>query len=145
MRRKHLYDDGNSTFNIRTRQNCNVVYDDDSFRVEGDEDKKEKTYKSMMENDSFSIDGNLQLYSPKFFEIMKNIEKFLDSDNNPTGKILYYSDFRHESGSEAFEKILLSISWKLILCRRTARAAQRRSQGAGCAADGGAAAGEAPR
>lgn len=108
MRRKHLYDDGNSTFNIRTRQNCNVVYEDDSFRVEKDEDKKEKTYKSMMENESFSMDGNLKLYSPKFFEIMKNIEKFIDSDKNPTGKILYYSDFRHESGSEAFEKILLS-------------------------------------
>ena len=108
MRRKHLYDDGNSTFNIRTRQNCNIVYEDDSFRIEGDEGKKDKTYKSMMENGSFSMDGNLQLYSPKFFEIMKNIEKFLDSDNNPTGKILYYSDFRHESGSEAFEKILLS-------------------------------------
>ena len=46
----------------------------------------------------FSFDGNLKLYSPKFYEIMKNIEKFLDSDKNPTGKILYYSDFRHESG-----------------------------------------------
>ena len=31
MRRKHLYDDNNSTFNIRTRQNCNIVYEDDSF------------------------------------------------------------------------------------------------------------------
>ena len=25
----------------------------------------------------------------------------------PTGKVLYYSDFRHESGSEAFERILI--------------------------------------
>ena len=108
MKRKNLYDDGNSTFNIRTRQNCNVVYEDDTFRVEDDEDKKHKTYKSMIDNGSFSMDGNLNLYSPKFYEIMKNMQTFLDEDDNPTGKILYYSDFRHDSGSEAFENILLS-------------------------------------
>ena len=43
---------------------------------------------------------------------MKNIEKFLDSEKNPTGKILYYSDFRHESGSEAFEKILSQMAYE---------------------------------
>ena len=39
---------------------------------------------------------------------MLNIRKFLDKDSNPTGKILYYSDFRHSGyGSDAFEKILI--------------------------------------
>tara|TARA_Y100000389_G_scaffold115453_1_gene112531 strand:+ start:1725 stop:5504 length:3780 start_codon:yes stop_codon:yes gene_type:complete len=109
LRKKNLYnEDESSTYNIRTRQNCNVVYEDDSFRIEKDEDKKEEIYNLMMSNGGFSFDGNLKLYSPKFYEIMKNIEKFLDSEKNPTGKILYYSDFRHESGSEAFEKILVT-------------------------------------
>ena len=102
-----MYNDKeNSTYNIRTRQNCNIVYEDDSFRTERDEIKKDETYRMMSANGHFSYDSTLKLYSPKFFNIMKNIQKFVN-DGSPTGKILYYSDFRHESGSEAFEKILI--------------------------------------
>ena len=40
---------------------------------------------------------------------MTNIKKFTDDEGvMSTGKILYYSDFRHESGSEVFEKILIA-------------------------------------
>ena len=107
LRKKHLYNDKeNSTFNIRTRQNCNIVYEDDSFRTERDEIKKDETYRMMSVNGHFSYDSTLKLYSPKFFNIMKNMQKFVNQ-GKPTGKILYYSDFRHESGSEAFEKILI--------------------------------------
>ena len=43
LRKKDMYDDKQtSTYNIRTRQNCNVVYEDDSFRIEKDEEKKKK-------------------------------------------------------------------------------------------------------
>ena len=106
LRRKHLYSDSTSTFNIRTRQNCNVVYEDDSFRVEKDEIKKEDTYQMMARNGHFSYEGTLHLFSPKFHQILGNIQRYLNK-GVPTGKILYYSDFRHESGSEAFEKILI--------------------------------------
>ena len=109
MRRRDMYNDKqNSTYNIRVRQNCNIVYEDDSFRVEKDDDKKVKVYDSMMRNGHFSYDKTLKLFSPKFYEIMKNIQKYIDDEGKPTGKILYYSDFRHESGSEVFEKILIS-------------------------------------
>ena len=106
LRRKHLYSDSTSTFNIRTRQNCNIVYEDDSFRVEKDEIKKEETYQMMARNGHFSYEGTLHLFSPKFHQILGNMQRYLNK-GVPTGKILYYSDFRHESGSEAFEKILI--------------------------------------
>lgn len=106
LRRKHLYSDSTSTFNIRTRQNCNIVYEDDSFRTEKDEKKKEETYQKMARNGHFSYEGTLHLFSPKFYQILRNMQSYIDK-GVPTGKILYYSDFRHESGSEAFEKILI--------------------------------------
>ena len=50
------------------------------------------------------------------FQIMTNINKFtVESDSEttgrttgrtPTGKILFYSDFRSDGGSEAFELVL---------------------------------------
>ena len=54
MRKKDLYgEDEDSTFSIRTRQNSNIVYEDDTFRIEKDEDMKEDVYKQMTENGSF--------------------------------------------------------------------------------------------
>lgn len=108
LRKKDMYEDQSSDFSIRTRQNSNIVYDDDSFIFEKNEDKKMQTYERMSQNGAFTIDGNLNIYSPKFYEIMKNLSKLEDDDGNITGKALYYSDFRNESGSEAFEKILIA-------------------------------------
>ena len=108
IRKKNLYnEESNSTYNIRTRQNCNIVYEDDSFRIEKDEIKKEEAYRQMAKNGHLSYDGTLKLFSPKFYNILTNMMKFIDGSGNPIGKILYYSDFRHESGSEIFEKILI--------------------------------------
>ena len=45
------------------------------------------------------------------FQIMNNINRFtIEKDGNkiPTGKILFYSDFRSDGGSEAFELMLKS-------------------------------------
>ena len=107
IRRGNMYNDKeNETFNIRIRQSCNIVYEDDTFKADNNEEIKNQVYENMIKNDHFSIKGNLKLFSPKFYEIMKNIQNFLDQEGTPTGKILYYSDFRHESGSEVFEKIL---------------------------------------
>lgn len=107
LKKKDLYNDkDNSDYSIRTRQTCNIVYDDDSFRKEDDDSKKLETYERMRMNGNFSFDGKLGLYSPKFYKILENINRFI-KDDTPTGKALYYSDFRKDSGSEAFEQILL--------------------------------------
>ena len=108
LRKKDLYNDkDNSDYSIRTRQNCNIVYEDDSFRKGGDDEKRNEAYDKMRMNGFFSYDGLLNIYSPKFYEILKNIQKFI-KDDRPIGKVLYYSDFRKDAGSEAFEKILLA-------------------------------------
>tara|TARA_B100000214_G_scaffold364690_1_gene331570 strand:- start:3109 stop:7107 length:3999 start_codon:yes stop_codon:yes gene_type:complete len=107
LRKKDIYNEGSFDYNIRTRQNCNIVYEDDTFRIEQDERKKEQTYEMMEKNGHFSYDRTLSIFSPKFYNILKNMDRFI-SNGVPTGKILYYSDFRHDSGSEVFEKILLA-------------------------------------
>ena len=40
--------------------------------------------------------------------ILHNIQKYISSSGKPTGKILFYSDFRMDSGSEIFEQILIA-------------------------------------
>ena len=106
IRKKDLYNDKqNSDYSIRTRQTCNIVYDDDSFRKGDDREKKIKTYERMRQNGNFSFDGKLNLYAPKFYKILENIKRFINGEN-VTGKVLYYSDFRKDSGSEVFEQIL---------------------------------------
>tara|TARA_B100001094_G_scaffold118236_1_gene114000 strand:+ start:1271 stop:5116 length:3846 start_codon:yes stop_codon:yes gene_type:complete len=108
LRKKDMYDDQKSDFSIRTRQNSNIVYDDNSFILEKNEDKKYETYGRMLDNGNFTYDRNLKLYSPKFYEIITNLNKLIGEDDTPIGKALYYSDFRHESGSEAFSQILIA-------------------------------------
>ena len=104
IRKKQLYNDKeNSEYSIRTRQTCNIVYDDDYFRKEKDDEQRIKAYERMRMNGNFSYDGKLQLYSPKFYKILENIQRFIKGET-PTGKVLYYSDFRKDSGSEAFEE-----------------------------------------
>ena len=106
LRKKDLYNDKqNSDYSIRTRQTCNIVYDDDSFRKEDDDGKKFETYERMRQNGNFSFDGKLNLYAPKFYKILENVNRFVEGET-PSGKVLYYSDFRNDSGSEAFEQIL---------------------------------------
>ena len=106
--RRNIYDDDKWHYRIRTRQNCNIVYDDDSFRKRGsDSSLKHKAYDSMLQNGNLEYDKNLKLYSPKFYNILTNIQKFIENDL-PSGKILYYSDFVQDAGSEIFEKILIA-------------------------------------
>ena len=51
-----LYDNDNFDYHIRTRQNCNIVFEDDSFRKnkgDTDEDSKQKQYDVMKSNQHF--------------------------------------------------------------------------------------------
>jgi len=50
------------------------------------------------------INNGLQNYSPKFNRLLNNIFKF--NGEYSKGKILFYSEFRNDSGAEIFEKIL---------------------------------------
>ena len=50
----------------------------------------------------------IKVISPKFNKILTNMEKYIDDDDKPTGKIMYYSDFRQDAGSEIFEQILIA-------------------------------------
>jgi hypothetical protein len=102
-------------YHMRTRQSCNIVYLDDDFRTtkktednkELIEDMKAKAYQKILDDNSLGIDKDLKNLSPKMFQIMNNINKFM-KDGKPTGKILFYSDFRSDGGSEAFELVLKS-------------------------------------
>ena len=52
IRKKDLYNDKqNSDYGIRTRQTCNIVYDDDYAKGD-DEEQKFKTYERMRLNDA---------------------------------------------------------------------------------------------
>ena len=101
-------------YNIRTRQACNVVYnDEENFRmmkrgntnnkVVSDERNKlieklkQDEYTKILDNKLFKINNALSDYSPKFVEIFKNMQKFT-RENQSTGKILFYSDFRSDAG-----------------------------------------------
>ena len=102
-------------YHMRTRQNCNMVYIDDDFRTtkKTEENKNEieslksKTYQHIMDDRSLERNHDLKLLSPKMFQIINNIDRFI-KDGTPSGKILFYSDFRSDGGSEAFELVLKS-------------------------------------
>ena len=68
---------------------------------------KEKVYSDLLSNKDLKRDKELKFLSPKMFKILENIDKFVD-EKNSTGKILFYSDFRSDAGSEAFELVLKS-------------------------------------
>jgi len=113
MSNKKMYNDSNFDYNIRTRQACNMVYNNDKFRIDvkdkSNEDireEKDQEYKSLTDGGVLIMNGGLEDYSPKFNKILNNLSKFIDSSNKSTGKILFYSEFRSDAGSEIFEVIL---------------------------------------
>ena len=111
---RNMYNAGDEThhYQIRTRQTCNMVYRNEDFRTDADdikEEEKRKVYNSLLQNKSLEVNEELNILSPKMFQIMKHMDKFMkqtDEGKVPTGKILFYSDFRSDSGSEAFELVL---------------------------------------
>tara|TARA_B100001115_G_scaffold74619_1_gene55024 strand:+ start:306 stop:3863 length:3558 start_codon:yes stop_codon:yes gene_type:complete len=117
--KQSLYGDVNQEsfdYYIRTRQACNMVYENDKFRsVKSNaenqlviQEMKQMEYSLMKEAGVLQYDKGLKMVSPKFYEIMKRIEDYVNADGIPTGKILYYSEFRSDAGSEIFEQVLLS-------------------------------------
>jgi len=113
-------------YHMRTRQSCNIVYVDDDFRTtkktDDNDDEiqslKTRSFQKIIDENSLGLTKDLKNLSPKMFEIMKNINKFTKNSSTdnistptskiPTGKILFYSDFRSDGGSEAFELVLKS-------------------------------------
>jgi superfamily II DNA or RNA helicase len=117
--RMNNYEDTPFHYHMRTRQTCNIVYADDDFRTTKKTDEnddeiqrlKTRSFQKILDEDSLGITKDLKNLSPKMFMIMNNINKFTnetDSGRVPTGKILFYSDFRSDGGSEAFELMLKS-------------------------------------
>ena len=109
--RRHLHQDVPFDYNIRTRQICNMNYKDDEFRYIKDDDRKyslkQKVYDELLESKALTLKNDLKEYSPKIYNIMLNIQKFMDG-KKPTGKILIYSEFRGDAGAEALELVLRS-------------------------------------
>lgn len=108
--KKNVYSDDTFDYYIRNRQACNIVYNNDKFRFikknTPEYDKaKEEQYNQLISNNSL-VGELLNNYSPKFYNVIKNISKFI-KDDTPIGKILFYSEFRGDSGSEIFEQILI--------------------------------------
>ena len=117
--RMNNYEDTPFHYHMRTRQTCNIVYTDDDFRTtkktSENEDEieslKTRSFQKILDDNSLGLTKDLKNLSPKMFQIMNNINRFTkDSDSGkvPTGKILFYSDFRSDGGSEAFELMLKS-------------------------------------
>jgi len=123
-RMRNYDEDSPFHYHMRTRQSCNIIYVDDDFRTtkkteENDdeiESLKTRSFQKIIDENSLGLTKDLKNLSPKMFEIMKNINKFTknsstdtsSTDKTPTGKILFYSDFRSDGGSEAFELVLKS-------------------------------------
>jgi hypothetical protein len=103
-------------YHTRTRQACNIVYQNDDFRMmkktDGNKKEiekiKETTYDKILNDKVLSLENELESLSPKMFQIMNLIGNFINKDDEPTGKVLFYSDFRSDAGSEAFELVLRS-------------------------------------
>ena len=118
MRKRELFNDDDKIwhYNTRTRQTCNIVYSDDEFRVmkktknNGKEiaDLKHKIFSKLLDDNVLHVDNDLNHLSPKIYRVLKNISKFINKEGEPTGSILFYSDFRSDAGSEAFELVLKS-------------------------------------
>ena len=117
--RMNNYEDTPFHYHMRTRQTCNIVYIDDDFRTTKKTDEnddeiqnlKSRSFQKILDESSLKITNDLKNLSPKMFQIMNNINRFTNETENgimPTGKILFYSDFRSDGGSEAFELVLRS-------------------------------------
>ena len=115
--KKNMYDNDNFDYHINTRRICNMVYNNDSFRYVNKNDGeyarlKNIEYDELYQSGSLKINNGLQILSPKFNRIMKNIQKF--SGQKSKGKILFYSEFRNDSGAEIFERVLQANGYKKL-------------------------------
>jgi len=111
--RKNMYSSENFDYHIRTRQACNMIYDNDKFRLINKKKneaaytiEKNNEYERLFESKKLVLDNGLHIYSPKFYKLLLNIQKFVKDKIQSTGKILFYSEFRGDAGSEIFELIL---------------------------------------
>ena len=78
MSKKAMYNDDTFDYHIRTRQACNMVYDNDKFRtIKTDKENRDmidkmkmEEYNSLQKNDRLSLDGGLKdFYLQNFITI----------------------------------------------------------------------------
>ena len=99
--KKTIFEDEYFHYYGGTRQTCNIIYN-----VEGNTKLK---YSLMNQDKNFS--DNLSTFSPKMFNVVKNMNKFI-KDDKPTGKVLLYSVYRNDGGSGAFEQVLINLGYE---------------------------------
>lgn len=110
-----MSDDQPWHYHTRTRQACNIVFQNDDFRImkktklneQSLEDEKQRVYQGLRESQALRMDRDLSKVSPKMYQMLLNMKTFRKGATS-TGKILFYSDFRGDAGSEAFELVLQS-------------------------------------
>ena len=106
--KKSMYDD-NFDYHINTRRICNMIYENGNFRNINKNDSdyisvKNKEYSDLFQSGSLKVNNGLDTYSPKINRMLTNIFKY--NGEYSKGKILFYSEFRSDSGAEIFELIL---------------------------------------
>ena len=110
---KNMYDDdddkNNFDYHINTRRICNMVYEYGKFRNMSKKDtnyisEKNKEYGDLFQSGLLKVNNGLDSYSPKINRMLTNIFKY--NGEYSKGKILFYSEFRADSGAEIFELIL---------------------------------------
>ena len=114
---KNIYGEDNSSFDyhVRTRQACNMIYENDKFRgIQHNKQNKEKInkmkfdeYINLQQSGQLVIGSKLNQISPKFNRILTNIQKYI-KDSKSIGKVLFYSEYRSDAGSEIFEQVLIA-------------------------------------
>ncbi len=116
-RRINENEDSPYHYKTRTRQSCNIIFRQDDFRMiretESNKqqllDEKQRVYQELLESGALRKDRDLRSVSPKMYMILEMMKPFVnDKDHTSTGKVLFYSDFRADAGSESFELVLLS-------------------------------------
>lgn len=113
---KSLFDDDSPYhYKTRTRQSCNIIFRQDDFRTltqtesnkQQIQDDKNRVYQELSDSGALRIDRDLKHVSPKMFRILDIMKPYVKNKQSK-GKIMFYSDFRSDAGSEAFELVLQS-------------------------------------
>ena len=100
--KKNMYDNDKSDYNINTRRICNMVYEYGKFRNMSKKDtnyisEKNKEYGDLFQSGLLKVNNGLDSYSPKINRMLTNIFKY--NGEYSKGKILFYSEFRADSGA----------------------------------------------
>ena len=87
--KRNLHEDVPSDFHIRTRQTCNIVFEEDDFRYERNDalssELKHKVFDKLLEKKKLQFQNDLLSLSPKMYSILEKINQYMDDKGKPTG------------------------------------------------------------